>query len=235
MSEMIHAHLESIKDKESAGNVKLIDDAFFQEETVKGLTFHVRRSNFMRFLFITNLMELSDEKRKAQEAIEQEEAKKDMTYEEYLEKYQMMMDGKAGSIRDDPPKSQHASRPVTGIEENKSDNGSKKGKSNPSQGGRSAANSQYNTKDGFGTGGDDWKTDPEGCLIPFQKGNKIADLEKKFVLLAHHTPIIEGEMVMFQVFDEDQIDDTTIMYRDYSLKRRYPTQVAVGQKKLTSF
>jgi hypothetical protein len=41
----------------------------------------------MRFLFITNLMELSDEKRKAQEAIEQEEAKKDMTYEEYLEKY----------------------------------------------------------------------------------------------------------------------------------------------------
>ena len=87
MSEMIHAHLESIKDKESAGNVKLIDDAFFQEETVKGLTFHVRRSNFMRMFYLNNIYELDDEKRKAQEAIDQQEAKKDMSYEEYLEKY----------------------------------------------------------------------------------------------------------------------------------------------------
>jgi hypothetical protein len=43
-----------------------------------------------------------------------------MTYEEYLEKYQQMMDGK-----NDMPKS----RPVTGFEEAKSDNGSKKAKS----------------------------------------------------------------------------------------------------------
>jgi hypothetical protein len=48
MSEMIHAHLENIKDKDAAAMVELIDDAFFQEETVKGLTFQVRRSNFMR-------------------------------------------------------------------------------------------------------------------------------------------------------------------------------------------
>lgn len=33
--------------------------------------------------------------------------------------------------------------------------------------------------------------------MTFLKGNKIADLEKKFVLLAHDRPIIEGEMVMF--------------------------------------
>ena len=156
-----------------------------------------------------------------------------MTYEEYLEKYQMMMDGKAG--RDDPPKSQHASRPVTGFEENKSDNGSKKGKSIPSQGGRSAANSMNNTKDGFGAGGDDWKTEiPDSCLLTFMKGNKIADLEKKFVLLSHPSPIIEGEMVMFQPFEQDQIDEQLIMFRDYSLRKRYPTQV-VSQKKLTSF
>jgi hypothetical protein len=38
MSEMIHAHLEDIKDKDT-GMVELIDDAFFQEETVKGLRF----------------------------------------------------------------------------------------------------------------------------------------------------------------------------------------------------
>ncbi len=145
----------------------------------------------------------------------------------------MMMDGKAGNI--DPPKSQHASRPVTGFEENKSDNGSKKGKS-ISQGGRSAANSMNNTKEGFGAGGDDWKTEiPDSCLLTFMKGNKIADLEKKFVLLSHPTPIVEGEMIMFQPFDQDQIDEQLIMYRDYSLRKRYPTQVAVANKKLTSF
>ena len=107
-----------------------------------------------------------------------------------------MMDGKAG--RDEQPKSQHASRPVTGMEENKSDNGSKKGKSNPSQGGRSAATSMYNTKDGFGAGGDDWKTEiPESCILSIMKGFKIVDLEKKFVLMSHPTPIIGGELIMF--------------------------------------
>ena len=67
------------------------------------------------------------------------------------------------------------------------------------------------------------------------KGNKIADLEKKFVLLSHPTPIVEGEMIVFQPFDQDQIDEQLIMYRDYSLRKRYPTQVAVANKKLTSF
>jgi len=61
-----------------------------------------------------------------------------------------------------------------------------------------------NTKDGFGTaGGDDsWKTEiPETCLLTFMKGNKISDLDKKFVLMSHPHPIIEGEMIMFQPFD----------------------------------
>lgn len=195
MSELIQSHLEDIKQKEM---VQLIDDSFFHEETVKGLTFHVRRSNFLRGDRTLNIIDEIEEKLKVQQALQEAEAKRDMTYEEYLEKYQMMMDGKAGSVRDDPPKSQHASRPVTGIEENKSDNGSKKGKSNPSQGGRSAANSMYNTKDGFGAGGDDWKTEiPDSCLLTFMKGNKIADLDKKFVLLSHPSPIIEGEMIVF--------------------------------------
>lgn len=98
-------------------------------------------------------------------------------------------------------------------------------------------NSMNNTKDGFGTAGDDnsWKTDiPESCLLTFMKGNKIADLDKKFVLLSHPYPIIEGEMIVFQPFDQDQYDEQLIIYRDFSLRKRYPTSV-VNSKKLTSF
>lgn len=86
MSEMIHAHLEDIKDKEAA-MVELIDDAFFQEETVKGLTFQVRRSNFLRGHRTLNIVDEIEEKLKVQHAIQEAEAKRDMTYEEYLEKY----------------------------------------------------------------------------------------------------------------------------------------------------
>jgi hypothetical protein len=87
MSEMIHAHLEDIKDKDAAAMVELIDDAFFQEETVKGLTFQVRRSNFMRGHRTLNIVDEIEEKLKVQQAIQEAEAKRDMIYEEYLEKY----------------------------------------------------------------------------------------------------------------------------------------------------
>ena len=63
MSEMIHAHLEDIKDKEAA-MVELIDDAFFQEETVKGFTFQVRRSNFLRGHRTLNIVDEIEEKLK---------------------------------------------------------------------------------------------------------------------------------------------------------------------------
>ena len=66
MSEMIHAHLEDIKGKEGNAIVELIDDAFFQEETVKGLTFHVRRSNFLRGLRTQNIVDEVEEKLKVQ-------------------------------------------------------------------------------------------------------------------------------------------------------------------------
>lgn len=239
MKELIQSHLEDIKDKEL---ISLIDEAFFNEEIDKGMVFKVRRSNFLRGKRTLNIVDEIEEKMKIQKAFEEAEAKRDMTYEEYLEKYQQMMDGKGG--RDDhmPTKSGQASRPVTGHEEMKSDNGSKKvsagNKSTYSNnGGRSGLNSMANTKEGFGSaaGDDSWKTEiPESCLLTFMKGNKIADLDKKFVLLSHPYPIIEGEMIMFQPFDQDQYDEQLIVYRDFSLRKRYPTQVN-HNKKLTSF
>ena len=168
------------------------------------MNFQVRRSNFLTGKRTMNIIDEIEEKLKVQQAIQEAEAKRDMTYEEYIEKYHQMMDGKPASINDMPK-----SRPVTGFEEAKSDIGSKKGKSIPSQGGRSGVNSMSNTKDGFGgAGGDEWRTEiPESCLLTFMKGNKIAELDKKFVLLSHPYPIIEGEMVMFQPLDQDQYDE----------------------------
>ena len=127
MSEMIQAHLNEIKDKEL---IQLIDDAFFKAETVGGMTFQVRRSNFLTGKRTLNIIDEIEEKLKAQQVIQEAEAKRDMTYEEYLEKYQSMMDGKlvgSSSVHE-----MAKSRPVTGFEEAKSDIGSKKGKSIPS-------------------------------------------------------------------------------------------------------
>ena len=45
MTEMIHAHLDEIKEKDL---VQLIDDCFFLPEIVNGLPFQVRRSNFLQ-------------------------------------------------------------------------------------------------------------------------------------------------------------------------------------------
>ena len=44
----------------------------------------------------------------------------------------------------------------------------------------------------------DYKHDvPVSCLLPIMKGCKIEKLHKKFVLLAHPHPLLEGEMIMF--------------------------------------
>jgi hypothetical protein len=149
-----------------------------------------------------------------------------MSYEEYLAKYQDMIDGKnqgkwkeaganSGEVGDGniggaggPPRSQHASRPVTGHEDVKSANGSQRtgGKSG---GAKSGLNSMNATKDGFG----DYNRNPEAfelpnsCLLTFLKGNKIADLQKSYVLLSHPFPLMDGEMILFQPNQADQYDD----------------------------
>ena len=85
MKELIQSHLEDIKDKEL---ISLIDDAFFAEEIDRGMVFQVRRSNFLRGKRTLNIIDEIEEKMKIQKAFEEAEAARDMTYEEYLEKYQ---------------------------------------------------------------------------------------------------------------------------------------------------
>jgi hypothetical protein len=53
------------------------------------------------------------------------------------------------------------------------------------------------TKEGFGDLKGDVHDLPPQCLLTFMKGNKIADLDKRFVALSHPFPLLEGEMVVF--------------------------------------
>ena len=85
MNEQIEQHLHDIKAQEM---VTLIDDgSFFAPEAVKGLTFQVRRSNFLSSSRTLNIIDEVEEKMKQLQVQQEAEAKRDMTYEEYLEKY----------------------------------------------------------------------------------------------------------------------------------------------------
>ena len=45
---------------------------------------------------------------------------------------------------------------------------------------------------------DDYKYEiPESCFVSIMKGNKISKLHKKYILIAHPYPKIEGEMLIF--------------------------------------
>lgn len=61
MKELIHSHLEDIKNKEL---ISLIDEAFFTEEIDKGMVFQVRRSNFLRGKRTLNIVDEIEEKMK---------------------------------------------------------------------------------------------------------------------------------------------------------------------------
>jgi len=90
-----------------------------------------------------------------------------------------------------------------------------------------------NTKEGFDVK-DDIKFDlPDTCFAFLMKGCKISKMQKKFKLLSHPYPLVEGEMILFQPLKQDQYDKNLYVYRDYSLKKRIHTR---GQgRKLTTY
>jgi hypothetical protein len=154
-----------------------------------------------------NIIDEIEEKEKIQRIHEEAEAKRDLTYEEFLTRYQDMIDGKYTSVKD-TLSAHDKSRPVTGHhveEENKGDTVSEKDKkrraansSAMSKGSNaSGPNTMNNTKEGFDIK-DDLRFDiPDTCFLILMKGNKIAKLDKSFKLLSHPFPLIEGEMILF--------------------------------------
>ena len=239
LGEKIHDHLQQIKGKDL---ITLIDDSFFGDEQDKGVTFHVRRTNLFREKRTKNIIDELEEREKMQHALEEAEAKKIMSYDEFVNKFADIIEGRPpkDSGRERGYSSSH-SRPVTGHQEEdgKSETGasdkrrSKANNSTISKGSKSGANSMNNTKEGFDVK-DDIKFDlPDTCFAFLMKGCKISKMQKKFKLLSHPYPLVEGEMILFQPLKQDQYDKNLYVYRDYSLKKRIHTR---GQgRKLTTY
>lgn len=183
--------------------VTLLEDAFFASEEDRGLYFHIRRTNLFREKRTLNIIDELDEREKMQKALEEAEAKKVMSYDEFLTKYHDMIEGKT---KPDPEKAYSTthSRPVTGYkDDNKSDGASASGRKSKannsvmSKGSKSGTQSMNQTKDGFDVNNDIRYDIPESCFLIMMKGNKISKMQKRFKLLSHPFPILEGEMILF--------------------------------------
>jgi len=241
LGERIVAHQHEIKGKDL---ITLIDDAFFGPEQDRGVTFHVRRTNLFREKRTKHILDELEEREKMQHAKEEAEAKRIMTFDEFVDKFGDAIEGRApkevAGGRERGYSSTH-SRPVTGGQDDdgKSDAGasdkrrSKANNSTISKGSKSGANSLSNTKEGFEVK-DDIKYDlPDTCFMFLMKGCKISKMNKKFKLLSHPYPLVDGEMILFQPLKQDQYDKSLFVFRDYSLKKRMPTR---GQgRKLTTY
>lgn len=160
--------------------VKLLDEAFFTPEEDRGLSFQIRRTNLFREKRTLNIIDELEEREKMQKALEEAEAKKIMSYEEFLTKYQDMIEGKTQPVVE-KAYSTH-SRPVTGYKDDdgKSDGASANGRrskannSTLSKASKSGTQSLNQTKDGFDVNNEIRFDLPETCFLILMKGNKIS-------------------------------------------------------------
>jgi len=74
--------------------VQLVDDSFFKEEVEEGHVFYVRRGNFMTEYRTKDILDEVEQSIKEQKTLDEAEAKRDMTYEEFLQKYAEHIEGK---------------------------------------------------------------------------------------------------------------------------------------------
>lgn len=67
------------------------------------------------------------------------------------------------------------------------------------------------------------------------KLNRIEKLDEDYVLVSHPYPNLDGELLLFQIDPDEQEDKECIMYKDFSLRRRWKTakndRMTVYQKK----
>lgn len=75
---------------------------------------------------------------------------------------------------------------------------------------------------------------PSSCFYSFSKHSRIEKFDQKYILVVHPTPVFEGEMLLVQPKKEDQSDKDTIVFRDYSLRKRLPCkpkpELTAGEK-----
>ena len=155
---------------------------------------------------------------KQQKIIDDEKAAKDMTYDEFLDKYCEHIEGKGDG--DDR-------RPFTaeGAESKEDGKGRQGGTFDSLQQEENKLEDAANTSmdKGFETvnksrqevkeinkskesilSNQDYKLEiPDSCMMHIMKGCRIEKLHKKYVLLVHPFPLMEGEMILFQPLKAD--------------------------------
>lgn len=211
LKEKIDEQLVKVKKKKV---VEHIDDCFFEEVEEGGCLFQVRRTNVQRqggrTLDIPDEIEIN-----AQEAqrLAEENAKRDITYEEYKDKFEAHIEGTAKNERvqeesaDEEPvnvasKSNPRSKVPTNLNKtasnfNVEDDEDAKSKASGAISKKSLNKSQVDVRS---TKPDEsYKYDlPESCFVLMMKKVKIEKFKNsKFLLCADPFPMVEGQMILF--------------------------------------
>ena len=202
------------------------------------MVFYVRRTELQReggrVLEIADEVLVAEKEKAEKEAIE---AARDMDFEEFKQKYVEHIEGRAENERnhaDDSDEVEDAAATKPGSAKNKgketlgtSSQMNVTGRSSSKAGSRAPASrqSQMRSQQSNRSGATDlYKYEiPETCHISMLKKVKIEQLEEKFKLISHPFPQISGEMLVFRPRKEDQTEKDSIIYRDYSLRKRLAT------------
>ncbi|CDW89049.1 UNKNOWN [Stylonychia lemnae] len=255
LGEKIEQHLREIK---TSGLVDLME-AFFKQETDRGTHFQVRRLDLMQDKRQHDVIDEIERAIRSQKEKEQKEASRDMDYEEFLAKYIDHIEGRVDADQrfgnrpvtadDQNPESQPNLANAKGSgalqntstnqfeenknEESKIENASEKLNDSSISKSKVKEDQLNKSKDSI-LSKDDYKYEiPQLCHITLMKGNQIEKLHRKYILMSHPFPKIEGEMIMFLPVKQDQFDPQLVIFRDYSLRKRLPTKPK--PKKLSSY
>lgn len=127
------------------------------------------------------------------EAAQEEEAKRDRTFEEFMEEYEKHIKGEVD------PTTRTANRPVTAAD----DEGSKPAMRKTGMSGDekpvtpSEKMSRSSAHRSVVSAESTWKYEvPKDCVIEFQKAARITLLDDNYALIAHPFPQIDGEMII---------------------------------------
>ena len=237
LKEKIDQQLQKVKKKDV---IEHIDDCFFEEVEEGGALFQVRKTNLQRdggrTMNIPDEIEIANEEAMR---LADEEAKRDINYEEYKSKFEDHIEGKAEarvieeSDNEEPAQVMSKSAPKSKKDiTNQNKTGSNFNPGDDEDDSKSKASNAISKKsmnkstiDVRSTKDDTYKFDiPESCFVSMMKKVKIEKLSNKFLLCSNPFPLIEGQMICFQPKKDDQKVKEAIIYRDYSLRKRLETQ-----------
>lgn len=112
LSEKIEKAIEKVKKKE---NVSHMNDTFYEEVVDRGVVFYLRKTNLQREDGrLKNVVDKIEVEQKAKVEAEAIEAARDMTYEEFKDKYVSHIEGTATNERADAGDSDDDEKPEAG-------------------------------------------------------------------------------------------------------------------------